>query len=189
MNQFLLIVVVLVLCGGAYMRSEQPESWNQFLDVLRAPSTPGTPGAATTTTPGDSTTAPATTATAPAKPAAPEYVNPAPGTPIHSSHIVDVAQPSQESHTAKVFVPPNPLPAQTAWIWTTSDGRTFRNVVVEKVEADRVTIFHDQGSAVVDIALLPDEIQGKLNYDSQLAAQASAARSAASAGSPAPGTP
>ena len=168
------------------MRSEQPESWNQFLDVLRAPATPGTPAAAATTTPADSTNP--STAAAP-KPAAPEYVNPAPGTPIHSSHIVDVAQPSQEGHTAKVFVPPNPLPAQTAWVWTTSDGRTFRNVVVEKVEADRVTIFHDQGSAVVDIALLPDEIQGKLNYDSQLAAQVSAARSAAATGSPAPGNP
>jgi len=183
MNQFLLIALVLVVCAGAYLRSQQPKEWNQFLETLKAP---GNLATAETAVNPDGTSVPAVSATVHPKPAAPEYINPAPGTPIHSSHIVDVAQPSASDHpNAQIFVPPNPLPSQTAWVWTTSDGRTFRNVVVEKVEADRVTIFHDQGSAVIDINLLPDEIQGRLNYNPQLAAQASAARSAAAAAAPA----
>jgi len=182
MNQFLLILFLLLVCGVVYMEKQQPDTWNQFVDSLMVPGAGGTP-----VTPVPATTALSTNA-APAH-SGPIYISPA-SPLIHSSHIIDVAQPDQ-TNRAKVYVPPNPLPSQSNWVWTTSDGRTFRNVVIEKVEADRVTIFHNEGTAVVDINLLPSEIETQLNYDPELAAQAhlvreqSADESAAASAAPA----
>lgn len=78
---------------------------------------------------------------------------------------------------SRQFMPPSPLPAQTNWTWITSDGQTFNNVIVTKVEADCVTILHHDGGARIEIAKLPADIQQKLNYDPLLAAEATAKRS------------
>jgi len=74
------------------------------------------------------------------------------------------------------FFPPVPLPQQANWTWTTSDGHTYRNVVIQKVEADCVTILDYDGGARIDISTLPVDIQNQLNYDPELAAEASAKR-------------
>jgi len=50
------------------------------------------------------------------------------------------------------------------------------DVIIEKVDADRVSIFYDQGSAVIDISQLSPDIQRLLNYDPDLAAEAISAR-------------
>lgn len=76
----------------------------------------------------------------------------------------------------KTFVPPSPLPSQPNWTWTTSDGKTYKNVVITKVEADCVTILHADGGARINIATLPPDIQKQLNYDPDLAAEASSKR-------------
>jgi hypothetical protein len=168
MNQFLLILLFLVVCAGFYMDKQQPEEWNKILDSLMAPGAAGAPASNSSTA-----TAAINTNAAPV-PAAPIYVNPDSKAYTHSSHIIDVEQPSQV--TAKVYVPPNPLPSSPNWVWTTTDGRTFKSVVIEKVEADQVTIYHQDGTAVIDINLLPSEIETQLNYDPTLAAAAHLAR-------------
>jgi hypothetical protein len=76
------------------------------------------------------------------------------------------------SRLGRVFHPPDPLPARGNWTWTTLDGHTFHDVVVQKVEPDAVTILHRDGGARIDIADLPADIQQLLNYDPALAAAA-----------------
>jgi hypothetical protein len=69
------------------------------------------------------------------------------------------------------WAPPDVMPAQPNWTWTTSDGKSYQNVVVTKVEPDTVTISHSLGVAHIPINLLPPDIQKKLNYDPQAALQ------------------
>jgi hypothetical protein len=49
--------------------------------------------------------------------------------------------------------------------WTTTDGKTYKNVKVIKSDAVNVTILDEDGGATVPIANLPPDVQKKLNYD------------------------
>ena len=65
--------------------------------------------------------------------------------------------------------------------WVTTDGKTYHNVVVVKVEDDAVTILHQNGGALVSLDKLPPELQKKFHYDpekAKIAAQARAKREA-----------
>jgi nucleoredoxin len=63
------------------------------------------------------------------------------------------------------------MPAQPNWTWTTSDGKSYQNVVVTQIGADTATITHSLGVAHVSIALLPPDIQKQLDYDPRAASQ------------------
>jgi hypothetical protein len=65
---------------------------------------------------------------------------------------------------------PADLPTQPNWTWTTSDGTTYQNVTVTKIDPDIVSITHSLGVAHVPIANLPPDIQKQLNYDPAVAA-------------------
>jgi thiol-disulfide isomerase/thioredoxin len=71
----------------------------------------------------------------------------------------------------KLWAPPDVMPAQPNWTWTTSDGKTYQNVVVTKIEAETVSVTHSMGVAHIPINLLPPDIQKQLNYDPHAAAQ------------------
>jgi len=72
---------------------------------------------------------------------------------------------------AKPWAPPDVMPARPNWTWTTSDGKTYQNVVVTKIEPTTVTISHSLGVAHIPISSLPAGIQTKLNYDPAAALQ------------------
>ena len=63
------------------------------------------------------------------------------------------------------------MPSQPNWTWQTSDGKTYQNVVVTKIEADTVSITHSMGAAHIPINLLPPDIQKQLNYNPHAASQ------------------
>ena len=183
MNQALLILIVLLVCSGAFLRFERPRDWNRMVDTLKAPGdkpVASSPDSATTQNGDDATPAPPP----PPKPKAPEYITPTTAKFVPNDHVADVAQPAPHQESASIdptvadrpFVPPSPLPAQENWTWITSDGRTFKYVVVQRVEADIVTISHNQGNSVINIADLPSDIQKQLNYDPAQATAAAAAR-------------
>lgn len=65
--------------------------------------------------------------------------------------------------------------------WTTSDGKTYKDVKVIKVEADCVTVLDSDGGARIDLAKLPVAIQKKLNYDPDKAKIASNQRAVSDA--------
>jgi hypothetical protein len=88
-------------------------------------------------------------------------VAPAPASPFGT--LLPAAPPA-------AWAPPSPLPAQDNWTWTTSDGQTYNNVVITKIDSDTVAITHSLGVAHVPISTLPANIQKQLNYDPQAAA-------------------
>jgi hypothetical protein len=53
----------------------------------------------------------------------------------------------------------------TAADWTTTDGKTYKNVKVIKQDETSVTILDDDGGAVVPLVNLPNDLQKKFNYD------------------------
>jgi len=75
---------------------------------------------------------------------------------------------------AKSWAPPAVIPAQPNWTWTTSDGKTYQNVVIEKINSDTVRITHSAGVTQIDISTLPADIQKQLNFDPDAAAAATA---------------
>jgi hypothetical protein len=90
--------------------------------------------------------------------------------------LPSVGPAASVSKPYRSFIPPDPLPARPNWTWTTLNGKTYEDVVVEKVEADCVTILHRDGGARIDISMLPGDIQQQLNYDPALAYAASEER-------------
>jgi beta-glucanase (GH16 family) len=62
--------------------------------------------------------------------------------------------------------------------WTTSDGKTYRQITVLKVEDDAVTILDSDGGALVPLALLPADLQQRFHYDPDKAKLAAARRQA-----------
>lgn len=48
--------------------------------------------------------------------------------------------------------------------WTTTDGQKFSKVKVTLMEADAVTIMHSAGVSVIDLAVLPPDLQRTFNY-------------------------
>jgi hypothetical protein len=67
--------------------------------------------------------------------------------------------------------------------WTTTDGKTYKGVSVEKVEPDAVTILDDDGGALVPLAKLTPDLQKRFGYDPAKAAAAADARAKADAAS------
>jgi hypothetical protein len=65
------------------------------------------------------------------------------------------------------------LAAAHAEDWTTTDGKTYQDVKVTKIEADCVTVLDSDGGARIDLAKLPPDIQKKLGYDPAKAKAAS----------------
>jgi thiol-disulfide isomerase/thioredoxin len=63
------------------------------------------------------------------------------------------------------------MPAHPHWTWNTSDGNTYQDVVVTKIEPDTVIITHSLGVAHISIDLLPPDIQKQLNYSPDAASQ------------------
>ena len=65
--------------------------------------------------------------------------------------------------------------------WVTTDGKTYHNVLVVKVEDDAVTILHQNGGALVPLDKLSPDLQKKFHYDpvkAKIAAEARAKREA-----------
>ncbi|MCE0497927.1 MAG: hypothetical protein LV481_08295 [Methylacidiphilales bacterium] len=65
--------------------------------------------------------------------------------------------------------------------WVTTDGKTYHNVLVVKVEDDAVTILYENGGALVPLDKLPPDLQKRFHYDpvkAKIAAQARAKRDA-----------
>ena len=60
--------------------------------------------------------------------------------------------------------------------WTTTDGKFYRDVKVIKLEADAVTIIHEDGGSLVPLATLPPDLQRRFKYDPEKAKVAAAAR-------------
>ena len=81
-------------------------------------------------------------------------------------------QVDESTYVHQTFIPPNPLPAQAHWTWTTTDGKTYHDVVIKQVDADCVTFLDADGGARVDISTLPVDVQELLNYNPELAAKA-----------------
>ncbi len=65
--------------------------------------------------------------------------------------------------------------------WTTSDGKSYQNVKVVKVEDDAVTILCKDGGALIPIAKLSPTLQKRFSYDPVKAKAAAAARADADA--------
>jgi hypothetical protein len=89
--KYLALLIVLVIGGLAYVRFEQPQTWNDYLDVvdttLKAPSAPD----ATNSAPVEPAPQVA------AKPTAPEIISPDSTNYINPDHVHTVQQPDQPS--------------------------------------------------------------------------------------------
>ncbi len=87
------------------------------------------------------------------------------------SIVPATTQPSNDTGNPVIPVVGRPrpeLPAREHWTWTTTDGKTYNEVKVEKIQGDFVTIIHADGGARLPISTLPDDIQKQLNeYSSQ----------------------
>ena len=161
---FLLVVLIV---GSIYLRVAQPTIWNDVLTALRAPD-----GSAPIATP-----VPVVAETPP--PVSP----PAPEVPKVETPPAPAPAPAPAPTPAPVVgTASHPFPAQPNWTWSTSNGTIYRDVVIQKIEPDAVTILHHDGGAKIDMANLPPDIQAQLNYDPAAAkayAAAEAAREAA----------
>lgn len=60
--------------------------------------------------------------------------------------------------------------------WTTSDGITYQNVKIIRVEDDAITIIYKDGGALVPLIKLPPELQRRYYYDPVKAKAAADAR-------------
>jgi len=60
--------------------------------------------------------------------------------------------------------------------WTTSDGKSYQNVKVVKVEDDAVTILCNDGGALVPLSKLSPTLQKRFSYDPVKAKAAAATR-------------
>jgi len=131
----------------------------------------------TTTVTVSPATAPAPTASAPPTNAPPVAAVPTPA-PASPPPTATAASPNASADAPAPFkpfkrwTPPAVLPAQPNWTWTTSDDKTYQNVVINKIESTTVSITHSLGATHLDISTLPADIQKQLNYDPETAAAA-----------------
>jgi beta-glucanase (GH16 family) len=70
------------------------------------------------------------------------------------------------------------LPLAIADDWTTTDGKSYHDVHVVKVDADAVTILDSDGGALVPLAALPADLQQHFHYDPAKAKAAAEQRQA-----------
>ncbi len=92
--------------------------------------------------------------------------------PIPSTIVI--SPPPAPPSALKKWAPPDIIPAQPNWTWNVANGKTYDNVVITTVKPDSVAITHSLGAATIPIILLPPDIQQKLNYDPEAAAEAKA---------------
>jgi thiol-disulfide isomerase/thioredoxin len=85
----------------------------------------------------------------------------------------DATSSDESTSDSPDWSPPAVIPAHDGWTWTTPD-KIYKNVKITKIEADCVTITHQDGTAVVQTWTLPSDIQKQLNYDPAAATAASA---------------
>lgn len=146
-----LLLVVVILGGMGYLaydhwdqlKTLDIESLKQMVGLGEPPPTP-------------------TVASHPRPTMPPPSENPSPS--------AETAQSTNNSGAPVVPVigKPRPTyPAQDHWTWTTSDGKTYNDVKIEKIQGDYVTIIHSDGGARVPISTLPDDLQKQLNYYNQ----------------------
>jgi len=64
--------------------------------------------------------------------------------------------------------------------WTTTDGKTYQQVKVVKIDDDAVMILDEDGGALVPLAVLPPDLQQRFHYDPAKAKIAAAQRQAES---------
>jgi len=172
--KYFFLLFILVICGLVYVRFEQPKVWNDSLAALKAPedSSPSSPISTPPVTAEPIAVAPTIPPPVTAEPIATASTNPEASTPTNAPSTNVVV------NSPKVFIPPDPLPAQPNWTWTVL-GRDYRNVVVTKVEADAVSITYDGGIGTVNTSDLTPDLQKMFNYDPELAAAASKQKAAA----------
>jgi beta-glucanase (GH16 family) len=70
------------------------------------------------------------------------------------------------------------LPLALADDWSTTDGKTYHDVKVVKIDDDAVTILDSDGGALVPLASLPADLQQQFHYDPAKAKAAAARRQA-----------
>ena len=193
------VVLILVIIGAlAYVRFEQPQDWNKYLGILltalkapeeTSPISPApTNSLAAAASNSDSTSPDSSSATTvPAPGTTTEVISPDSSNYINPDHVRPVEQPTQPSIPSntpvtnaaavgpKVFIPPDPLPAQPNWTWTVL-GKDYHNVVVTKVEADVVHIIYDGGIGSLNQADLPPDLQKIFGYDPAEAESAAKAK-------------
>ena len=158
MRTTLIIVILLLVALAGYAYKTNPAGCAKLgsdlsADLVAIFQPP--PNAADSTPANPAASAPeAASAPAPAPPPAPVLK----ATPLQAWH------------------PPDVLPAQPNWTWATSDGTTYQNVVVNKIEPEMVSITHSLGVAHVPMATLPPDIQKQLSYDPVAASAAKTER-------------
>jgi len=170
MKWFILLLVLLVLGTGVYAYKENPDGCAKFGTDLQTAMKAELPGLAAdvvtifssdkaapdskTPKTAPSSTNGTATPNSPTPKAAPSSTDATP-----TAHDM-----SPVTATAPAWTPPAKIPSQPNWTWTTSQG-TFTWVHILKVEADRVTILHMQGQAVVPMSELSPDLQKQLNYN------------------------
>jgi hypothetical protein len=87
----------------------------------------------------------------------------------------DAGSPPAPDTSLSTWKPPDVIPSEPHWNWTTPKG-TYREVKIVKVEADCVTILHEDGGCLVPIAMLSPDLQKQLKYDPAAAAAAARQR-------------
>ncbi|MCE0497106.1 MAG: hypothetical protein LV481_04080 [Methylacidiphilales bacterium] len=147
---FFIATVLLFLGVAGYAYSKNPEGCWKVIDDLGALFHSISPFQAEST---------------PAAQPQPEEVQ----TPTAAATAVAAPAPLPPSPPKK-WTPPDVIPSQPNWTWTTSDNKTYVNVTINDIKPDVVTITHSMGVSRVDISTLPPDIQKKLNYDPDAAA-------------------
>jgi nucleoredoxin len=165
----LLLEVVLLVCGAAYLHQKNPVGFTRVVDDIEQLISSAASGTATPAEPGTTPEGP-TTAANPA-PVAPETV-PSPGTGNETAPTA--MNPAPE--VPAPFVPPAVMPAFPNWTWTTIAGRVYNNVKVLSVDPNgSVLITYDGGGERVPLAFLRPELQKVFNYSPSLAVSSAGA--------------
>jgi len=159
MRYFFIFVVIILLTAVVYAYQKDPAGCQKVANDVTSVIRTVTTGAQQPETQPSEQAAPIPPVPPPAA-----VVTPAP------APVVPVLPPSP----LKTWVPLAVMPAQPNWTWNTSDGKTYQDVVVNKIEPDAVSITHSMGVAHILMNLLPPDIQKQLNYDPEMAKAARA---------------
>lgn len=185
MRTFLIALLVLVIAFFGYAYSRNPAGCmkvvHDFVDLCKSVS-PVRVHVEVVNQPTETpqpTPTPATTESQPIVTPAPFYtpaVSPTPSsqstptpTPTLKAEVIELVP-------TKPWTAPTSFPAQPNWTWSMSNGKVYHNVKITMVQADAVTILHDEGGALVPMSDLTPELQKQLNYDPEAAAEVAALR-------------